>query len=83
MATTKYETDYEKAKQALGDRDPIADIASLNRSLHRRFEKAKALEAEVRALREALLSVSVCSGDHCLRCRGTLARALAPEPPDA
>ncbi len=54
MATTKYETDYEKAKQALGDRDPIADIASLNRSLHRRYEKEKALKVEVRAFREAL-----------------------------
>ncbi len=39
-------------------------------------------EAEVRALREALTSVAVCSGDHCLRCRETLVRVLAPEPPE-
>ncbi len=36
---------------------------------------AWAIEAEVRELREALTSVSVCSGDHCVRCRETLARA--------
>ena len=67
MAETKYETDYQRVKAALGDRDPIADLAALNRQLERRSIEARALKqflVKTRDLVEDAIAVHIANGDH-------------------